>query len=105
MSAPKTNTERQVQRHRWSLFGAIGLSALASAIIGLLIFWEGTDDANAPRTPDEIVDGRTGEIEETDRPIEAPMPTIGLESDQGREPVRERAVSPSTDLPDVDPTD
>ena len=64
MSAPQTNIERQVRWHRWPLIG-IAAVLVFSTIMGILIVWDGTNNAENPRTPPAVVDGRTGESQPT----------------------------------------
>jgi cytoskeletal protein RodZ len=60
MSAPKTNIEKQEEKHKPALLGIRGVMIFAGALlIGLIVwlFYQGQE----PRTPETKIDARTGE--------------------------------------------
>ena len=65
MSAPETNVEKQADKHRTPLFGMAAVVTFALLLLFALYFWV-TYEAEGPDGAAEQIDGRTGEVVETD---------------------------------------
>ncbi len=64
MSAPNTNIEKQERRHKPSLLGialSVGIAAILLLAFIVYVFLNGQE----PGTADTQIDGRTGEVVET----------------------------------------
>lgn len=51
MSAPETNIDKQVRRHRGPLYGIVLAVALVAALFGVLLLWT-SDEGPAPAGAD-----------------------------------------------------
>lgn len=61
MSAPNTDPEKQVKRHRPSLVAIAAAAGLALVLlVGLLTFI--ADDGGTPEGAESQIDGRTGDV-------------------------------------------
>ena len=65
MSAPKTNVEEQKKQHKAPLLGMRAVVMWSLGLLVLLVLYV-VFTGNEPEGADAVVDGRTGEVTETD---------------------------------------
>jgi hypothetical protein len=88
MSAPRTNIEEQKRRHFTPLMGMLAVVVFAAVLYliwSLLVAYRG----QTPHQPDRMIDGRTGQVEQTE-PAAAPAPA--------------ESATPGPDVPAPDPS-
>lgn len=86
MSAPKTNLDKQADRHRGPLRGMLGVVLFALVLLAGLGLWVASR-GNTPETG-VSVDGRTGGIDSGDglAPLVQPQETTGADASVGEMP-------------------
>ncbi len=65
MSAPHTDLEKQKKRHKGPLAGMRAVVLGALALLALLAIYV-VVTGNEPEQPDQLIDGRTGDVEVTE---------------------------------------
>lgn len=86
MSAPRTNTEKEVRRHRGPL---LGMAAVALFGVALIVYWIVEEVAQAPATTDDAAS----------RPLEETAPVSDDATVIDNAPTE---VTPTTEAPPAD---